>query len=480
MKGKNTMELAVTQAAPRPELGHGPILTLRLDDIQPSPENDRLYCPVDDSDPQIIRLAESLLDCGIQEPLLVTSDRWIISGHRRYAAARLAGLACVPCRIAPIYKDSDHDTFMTLLRECNRQRVKTFDEKLREQVLSTSPHDAYRSLVEHRTLHAQRAVGRIRPFEIVGTTIRARITGAKMPMLGAVCKVLADLRPFHPLSARQIHYALLNDPPLRHASKPQSTYCNDHRSYKSLLDLLARARLAGLVPMHQIADETRPVETWNVHGDVQDYIADELEFFLQTYRRDLLASQPNHIELVAEKNTVGPVVMPVAREYCIPTTIGRGYCSLPPRAAMAERYHRSGKDAFILLVVSDFDPDGEEIAHSLARSLRDDFGVGRIEPAKVALTAEQVERFGLRTDAEAKRGSAHYRKFTGRYGKDVYELEALFPEQLQGVVRESIQSALDIEAFQHEQQQERCDAQALGGVRNVVRHALTDYTGGNE
>ena len=87
------MELAVTQTPPLSELGHVPILTLRLEDVQPSPENDRLYRPVDASDPQIIQLAESLRDCGIQEPLLVTRDRWIISGHRRYAAARLAGLS---------------------------------------------------------------------------------------------------------------------------------------------------------------------------------------------------------------------------------------------------------------------------------------------------------------------------------------------------------------------------------------------------
>jgi len=289
---------AATPAAP--ELGHAPILTVRLNDIRPSPENDRLYRPVDPDDPQIIRLAESIRDCGMQEPLLVTRDGWIISSHRRYAAAAIAGLEAVPCRVEPIYKDTDHDTFMMLLRECNRQRVKSFDEKLREEVLSDSADDAY----------------------------------------------------------------------------------------KSLLDLLTRARLAGLVPMGQVADETRPVETWNVHGDVQDYIADEWEIFLRTYRRDLPASQPNHIELVAEKNTVAPVVMPVAQEYCVPTTIGRGYCSLPPRAAMVERYHRSGKEQFILLVVSDFDPDGEEIAHSLARSLRDDFGVDRIEPVKVALTAD--------------------------------------------------------------------------------------------
>jgi len=469
------METTTTPASP--ELGHVPVLTIRLDDIRPSPENDRLYRPVDPDDPQIVRLAESIRDCGMQEPLLITRDGWIISGHRRYAAAALAGLEAVPCRVESIYKDADHDTFMMLLRECNRQRIKSFDEKLREEVLSDSADDAYQALLAHRKAQAQRAAERVRSFEIVGTTSRARITKAKTPLLQAVRRVLSDLRNFHPLSARQIHYALLNDPPLRHASKPDSVYRNDSASYKSLLDLLTRARLAGLVPMGQVADETRPVATWNVHGDVQGYIADELEIFLRTYRRDLLASQPNHIELVAEKNTVAPVVMPVAQEYCIPTTVGRGYCSLPPRAAMVERYQRSGKERFLLLVVSDFDPDGEEIAHSLARSLRDDFGVDQIEPVKVALTAEQVEQFQLPAGGTAKKTSRHFRKFVRRYGENVFELEALSPAQLQDLVRQSIQSALEADAFEREQDQERQDAQSLGAVRQVVRSALLNHMG---
>ena len=63
---------------------------------------------------------------------------------------------------------------------------------------------------------------------------------------------------------------------------------------------------------------------------------------------------------------------------------------------MVKRFKSSGKDKLILLILSDFDPDGEEIAHSLARSLRDDFDVDAVEPVKVALTREQVAMFELR------------------------------------------------------------------------------------
>ena len=92
---------------------------------------------------------------GIQEPLVVTADHWIVSGHRRLVAATLAGLKAVPCRVLDFCKNDDPDHFMQLLRECNRQRVKTFDEKLREEVVSTNPEVAYHSLIKHRQERSQ-------------------------------------------------------------------------------------------------------------------------------------------------------------------------------------------------------------------------------------------------------------------------------------------------------------------------------------
>ena len=87
----------------------------RLETIRPSPENAKLYRPVDPNDPEVIALAESIRQYGVQEPLVVTIDGWILSGHRRHIAARLAGLKTVPCRVHPVRRDVDHDTFVTLL-----------------------------------------------------------------------------------------------------------------------------------------------------------------------------------------------------------------------------------------------------------------------------------------------------------------------------------------------------------------------------
>jgi hypothetical protein len=159
-----------------------------------------------------------------------------------------------------------------------------------------------------------------------------------MPLLKAIQNVIDEREDYWPLSVRQIHYALLNNPPLIHAGKSDSVYHNVQKCYKALDDLLVRARLEGHIPFEVIADETRPVVEFNCHRDCQSFIRRELDIFLKGYWRDLMQSQPNHVEILAEKNTIAPILRPIAEEYCIPMTTGRGYCSLPPRFEIAKRF----------------------------------------------------------------------------------------------------------------------------------------------
>ena len=279
------------------------------------------------------------------------------------------------------------------------------------------------------------------------------------------------------LPAAANRYALLNNPPLIHASKPDSTYRNNKPSYKALTELLTRARIAGRIQMTVIQDATRPVSVWDVHRDVQGFIRREVDDFCEGYWRDLMQSQPNHIEIIGEKNTVDSIIRPVAEKYCIPTTIGRGYCSLRPRYDIAQRFRKSGKDRLVPLMLSDFDPDGEEIAHSFARSLRDDFGIEEIEPIKVALTADQVAQYNLPPMMKAKTGSSSYQRFTDQHGDDVWELEALPPETLQHVLQDAIDRVIDVEAFNHEIDQEKADAAKLEDVRRVMLGTLGEWRG---
>ena len=459
-------------------------MQIPIGEIHPSPENDQVYRPVDASDPQIVALADSIRSDprGIREPLIVSADGYIVSGHRRHCAAKLIGLATVPCIRLPIRRDEHTaDQWLVVLREHNRQRDKTRGEKLREELVSTNPDDAHAQLWQYRR---EQAAVRVKPLKIVGTKRRAAISKAKAPFLAAVQAVIEARREFWPLSDRQVHYGLLNAPPLIHARKPTLTYANNLRSYKALTDLLTRARLAGRIAFEGIADETRPVSLWPVFGDMRGFVRSELARMFNGYWRDLMQSQANHIELLGEKNTIASILDPIAREYTIPLTIGRGYSSLPPRHAMAERFKASGKAKLVLLVVSDFDPEGDNIPHSFARSLRDDFAVDAVHAIKVALTAEQVAAHKLPPMMKAKAKSSRRKKFVERHGENVFELEALEPTALQKIVRRAIESVIDRAATGAEIEAEKRDAHFHAGLRRTVRdclaEALPDLEGGGD
>jgi hypothetical protein len=451
---------------------HAGIRWRSLLDIRPSPENEQLYRPVLPTDPEVQSLAQSIREHGVKEPLVITADNYIISGHRRYVACGLAERFEVPVRIEPITRDSPQ--FLVLLREYNRQRTKSADEVLREEVVSANPDEAHRFLTKYRREAAEVDAEFI---VIEGEKRRAAISKAKRPMLDAICRIIEERRAYWPLTDRQIHYALLNDPPLRHASKPQSAYVNNQQCYDDLTDLLTRARLAGEIAFNVIDDPTRPVEVWDFPRGVGPFIQEELGRLLKGYYRDLQQSQPNHIEIVGEKNTVLSIIKRVAAEFCIPLTIGRGYSSLPPRWNMCERFRASGKEQLIILVLSDFDPEGEDIPHSFVRSMRDDFGLENVKAMKVALTYQQVLDRDLPVTFDIKKSSSRYKKFAALYGDRAHELEAIPPADLQQLLTEAIEAVLDVAAYNGEIDAERQDAAQLDVYRRRVLAAIGPQDG---
>ncbi|NQT14480.1 MAG: hypothetical protein HQ582_17120 [Planctomycetes bacterium] len=53
-------------------------------------------------------------------------------------------------------------------------------------------------------------------------------------------------------------------------------------------------------------------------------------------------------------------------------------------------------------------------------------------------------------------------------------VEAIEPEESQTILEEAIDSVIDVEAFNHEIDQEKADIAFLQGVRNTVHSALAD------
>jgi hypothetical protein len=103
--------------------------------------------------------------------------------------------------------------------------------------------------------------------------------------------------------------------------------------------------------------------------------------------------------------------------------------------------------------------------------MRDDFGIRKIVPVKVALTATQVEELDLPPN-RVKEESSRAAKFQERHGSDTYELEALPPEELQEILDETIRGVLDLDAFNREVDAEKADAAKLEALRQSIRGSI--------
>ena len=95
-------------------------------ELKPHPRNDAIYGDTADE-----TLVASVRENGILEPLLIDRKDRIISGHRRWDAAKQAKLKDVPVEV---FKSEDELEIRTALVEANRQRIKTNEQVAREAV----------------------------------------------------------------------------------------------------------------------------------------------------------------------------------------------------------------------------------------------------------------------------------------------------------------------------------------------------------
>jgi hypothetical protein len=83
----------------------------------------------------------------------------------------------------------------------------------------------------------------------------------------------------------------------------------------------------------------------------------------------------------------------------------------------------------------------------------------------------------LPSSIDVKAESSHAKRFFRLYGRNQqpYELEALAPNLLQQIVRETIESVLDLEHYNAEIKQAHEDAQQISGARVAISELLKDF-----
>jgi hypothetical protein len=86
-------------------------------------------------------------------------------------------------------------------------------------------------------------------------------------------------------------------------------------------------------------------------------------------------------------------------------------------------------------------------------------------PKKVCLTYEQVIERKLPQNYEIKKKSSRYKKFAAKYGDRAHELEALPSAERSRLLKEAIDSVIDVDAYNSEIDAEKQDAADLAELR---------------
>lgn len=430
-------------------------------------ENDELYGKIDPDTASMVELRESIRN-GLETPLIVSKDNVVLSGNRRLAACTALGLERVPVfRSEFVYDDATSDEVKTMLARYNEYREKTVVTLVRE-ALSRVGNKRSHDPDEYEPPEIVPRVDRI-----ISSTERRkhRISEGKQEFLQAVIKVLKDGKQYLPYTVRTIHYRLLNSPPLKLTYKggqinEKKRYRNDQESYSNLSKLVTDARFLGLISHDAIEDTTRSSEVKWGYRDREHFLDREFRDLLRGYRRSPQTDQPYHIEVLAEKNTVMRIIKPVADEFFVPWSISRGYGSVSLWSKIANRFHASGKDEMKLIVLSDFDPEGLNLAEVAINTLKTEFGLP-ITGFRAGITLDQVADYGLEDrHATAKRTSSRFKKFVAQTGsKNVWELEALEPKDLQRELRDAIHGCMDLDIYAESQRQYERDLEELSAVR---------------
>jgi hypothetical protein len=236
------------------------------------------------------------------------------------------------------------------------------------------------------------------------------------------------------LSLRQLYYQFVS----------RNHIENSEKSYKNLGNLISEARLAGLLDWDIIKDRGREVVSsshWNAPNEILDACA-------QQFRVDLWEDQPNHVMVMVEKQALEGVLVPVCRDLDIRFIANKGYSSSTTLYELGRdlaRYREDGQDCYVLYL-GDHDPSGIDMTRDVAERL-ELFSYGTIEVQRLALNMDQIQEYNP-PENPAKLTDSRCGAYIRRFGGSSWELDALEPSVLAGLVRDQIISLRDEDTFQ--------------------------------
>lgn len=296
------------------------------------------------------------------------------------------------------------------------------------------------------------------------------------------------------LTLRQLYYQLVSANVIK----------NEERQYKKLSSLLSDARLMGRIDWDAIEDRIRVPRVPQEFKNLQELV----DAALNSYRLDRWKGQENYVEVWIEKDALAGIVAPIAREYHVTMMVNRGYSSQSAMYDAAKRFLKAchgedlpyktgaelyeGKDADekmlavlkkinvldaealsdppprnpILLYLGDHDPSGEDMVRDIGARLSM-FGI-EVDVRKLALTIDQVHEYDPPPNP-AKMTDPRAEEYVDKHGATSWEVDALRPDVLDQLIRDSLESVIDMAAMDKVKRLEKRDKAILAKALKSLR-----------
>lgn len=292
--------------------------------------------------------------------------------------------------------------------------------------------------------------------------------------------IITDLRgQGYTLTLRQLYYQFVK----------AGLIPNTMRSYKRLGDIVTKGRLAGLIDWSAIEDRTRNLAggdgaTWEP--------ADLVRYYGEQFDISHWDGQAVRVEVWVEKEALAGVIGDAADRWRVPWFSCRGYVSASEMwvAAQRVRKHIRAGQRVLILHLGDHDPSGIDMTRDMRDRLtafiatdwhraelagRSDvttfaeidqhirkhlaefpFGtrdaLGEIdhfvgfELRRIALNADQIEEFQLAPNP-ARLSDSRAVSYIERFGDESWELDALDPSTLVGLIDTHIEPLIDTDLW---------------------------------
>src|SRR5262249_6899032 len=221
----------------------------------------------------------------------------------------------------------------------------------------------------------------------------------------------------------------------------------------------------------------RQMERVSQWKDLEGY-AETVE---KSYRRDFWAHQRNQVIVISEKATVAGILRPVLDEYGVTFFPVHGFNSATKTHDLAEQIAKGAEEEdhqrhFILLYAGDHDPSGlymseVDLPERLKRYGANDFEeyIGKsFELERIALIDDDTDDL---PSFDAKKEDPRYRWYVDNYGDEVWELDAMDPNELRDRVEDAIKRYINPEAWEQHKKIESAQRETTKRIAQAMAEA---------